>query len=123
MSEKEEAHTLADAIQKVLAATKKASRTPGFFIFPLARDVASSAAGLTPYKYFKDYVLKTAYYKFGIVTWDPVGTSAWKLSFCLCCFQDGGQASENFDAITMLNYCSPKEIIDALKERVDVVGF
>ncbi len=116
MTNTNDAGTLASAISELLA-----NQTgPGQFIFALPKDVASDAAGLKKYTYrAKDYREQVSRYKFGVVLYYPNhDVVKWKLRFALCCFAEGGQSSDQFDAITLLNYCKPVDLINALKERV-----
>lgn len=104
-------------IMKSIGATEH-----GHFIFPLNAAVASNSAGLKEYEYTIKYKKKTAFYKFVSVSYGKAyGSAGWKFNFQLTCFPDGGQPSNYFDAITLLNYCTPADLLSALESRVAVL--
>lgn len=107
--------TLTEILTELVAAIK--TQGPGTFIFPLPREVSSESAGLLRHEYRRNYKTFVAFYKFGCIDYRHERLSTWKFQFRLACFADGGQTSNVFDALTMLNYCTPTDVRAAFERR------
>lgn len=124
---KDKTLTLTDAIAKVLESVPGGVKE-GVFVFELPKKVSSAAAGLRRFDFRKNCQTFVASYRFAVVHytkrytgWDTTNREPWGFRFGLCCFEDGGQDC-NIDALTLLNYCKPKDLIEQLEARVQQLG-
>lgn len=110
--------TLADAIKELLSRTKAAGDRSSIVI-PLEKEVRSGTGGLKEYTFTVGrYEKKTAFYKF-------LQIEAWRgypPPFRLCCFADGGQASDALDGVTVLNFVTPEHVMNEIKKRIARAG-
>ena len=115
---------LTDVLTEAMGKAAFASNL-GSVVLPLKKPVQSGTNGMREYTFAGDRNTLVSNYKFLVIKYwkESFGSdNGWHFQFCLACFPDGGKASQKMDSLTVLNYMSPKEIMNALQVRIDAVG-